>query len=148
MYPPPPYSAQAYPVQPYPVQAPESQIIRSVSSPLAEGAGWMKFLGILSIIAGASQMLSLVGILWGWLPLWMGILLYQAANAAETARLSGDPYALASALGKVKTYFMINGILTLLGMLFACIMLCVMLVLPALGVIPYLLNPSDFNFNQ
>ena len=146
MYPPPPYPAQPYPPQAYPAQAPETQIIRSVSSPLAEGAGWMKFLGILSILAGASQMLSLVGILWGWLPLWMGILLYQAAGDAENARLSGDPYALASALGKVKTYFMINGILTLLGMLFACIMLCVMLVLPALGVIPYLVDPSNFDY--
>jgi hypothetical protein len=146
MYPPPSYPAQPYPPQPYPAPAPDAQIIRSISSPLAEGAGWMKFLGILSIIGGASQMLSLVGILWGWLPLWMGILLYQAANSAETARLSGDPYALASALKNVKTYFMINGILTLLGMLFACIMLCVMLVLPALGVIPYLVEPSNFNF--
>jgi hypothetical protein len=131
---------------PYPAQAPEAQIIRSVSSPLAEGAGWMKFLGILSIITGASQMLSLVGILWGWLPLWMGILLYQAANSAEMARLSGDPYALASALKNVKTYFVINGILTLLGMLSACIMLCVLLVLPMLGVMPFLLDPSNFDF--
>jgi hypothetical protein len=146
MYPPPPYPAQAYPPQPYPAQAPESQVIRSISSPLAEGAGWMKFLGILSILVGASQMLSLVGILWGWLPLWMGILLYQAANSAETARLSGDPYALASALSKVKTYFIINGILTLLGMLFACIMMCVLLILPMLGVIPFLVEPSNFDF--
>jgi len=146
MYPPPPYPAQPYPAQPYPVQAPETQIIRAISSPLADGAGWMKFLGVLSILAGASQMLSLVGILWGWLPLWMGILLYQAAGEAETARLSGDQYALASALGKVKTYFMINGILTLLGMLFACIMMCVMLVLPMLGVIPYMVDPSNFDF--
>lgn len=146
MYPPPPYPPQAYSPQPYPVQSPETQIIRSISSPLAEGAGWMKFLGILSILAGGTQMLSLVGILWGWLPLWMGILLYQAAGAAETARLTGDQYALASALGKVKTYFVINGILTLLGMVFTCIMLCVMLVLPALGVIPYLLEPRNFDF--
>lgn len=66
-------------------QSPESQVVRSVSSPLAEAAGWMKFLGLLSIIAGATQMLSLVGILWGWLPLWMGILLYQSASSVESA---------------------------------------------------------------
>ncbi len=135
-----------YPPQPYPAQAPESQTIRLVSSPLAEGAGWMKFLGILSILAGGSQVLSLVGILWGWLPLWMGILLYQAATAAETARLTGDQYALASALKNVKTYFVINGILTLLGMLMTCIMLCLLLILPALGIIPYLVEPNNFDF--
>jgi hypothetical protein len=72
-------------------------------------------------------------------------LLYQAANSAETARLTGDQYALASALSNVKTYFMINGVLTLLGMLFGFLVLCLLLVLPMLGVIPFLLDPSMFN---
>jgi hypothetical protein len=125
-------------------QSPESQVIRSASSPLAEAAGWMKFLGILSIIAGAFQMLSLVGILWGWLPLWMGILLYQSASSVESARLTGDYQALASAMSNLKTYFIINGVITLLGMFVSFLTLCVLLVLPMLGVIPYLLDPSNF----
>lgn len=125
-------------------QTPESQVIRSVSSPLAESAGWMKLLGILSIIGGASQMLSLVGVLWGWLPLWMGILLYQSASSVESARLTGDYHALASAMRNLKTYFIINGVLALLGILLSLLMVCLLLVLPMLGLIPFLLDPSNF----
>lgn len=121
------------------------QIVRYVSSQLAEGSGWMKFLGLLSIIGGASQVLSLVGILWGWLPIWMGILLFQAAGAAETARLSGDHYALAEALKNVRTYFVINGVLTLLGMVLSFTMVCLLIILPMLGFIPFLFDPSNFN---
>ncbi|MDX9992253.1 MAG: DUF5362 domain-containing protein [Anaerolineales bacterium] len=125
-------------------QSPESQVVRSVSSPLAEAAGWMKFLGLLSIIAGATQMLSLVGILWGWLPLWMGILLYQSASSVESARMTGDYHALASAMSNLKTYFIINGVITLLGIFISFLSICVLLVLPMLGIIPYLLDPSNF----
>ncbi len=126
------------------LQSPENQVIRSVSSPLAEAAGWMKFLGILSIIGGASQMLSLVGILWGWLPLWMGILLFQSASSVESARLTGDYHALASAMSNLKTYFLINGVLTLLAILFSVLTICILLVLPLLGIIPFLVDPSNF----
>lgn len=126
------------------LQSPENQVIRAVSSPLAEAAGWMKFLGILSIIGGASQMLSLVGILWGWLPLWMGILLFQSASSVESARLTGDYHALASAMSNLKTYFLINGVLTLLAILFSILTICILLVLPLLGIIPFLVAPSNF----
>ncbi len=127
----------------YSVQSPEAQVIRSASTPLAESAGWMKFLGILSIIGGVSQALSLVGILWAWLPIWTGFLLYQAASAADTARLTGDHAALATANNHLKTYFMINGILTLLGILIGLAMLCLLVILPMLGLIPFLINPNQ-----
>ncbi|MFO7651171.1 MAG: DUF5362 family protein, partial [bacterium] len=43
-------------------------------------AGWLKFFGIVTIIAGALNALSLVGILWAWLPIWLGVLLVQAGS--------------------------------------------------------------------
>ncbi len=56
------------------------EIVRELSAPLASGRGWIKFLGILSIVSGALGALSIIGILWAWLPIWLGVLLFQAAS--------------------------------------------------------------------
>lgn len=123
----------------------EQKVVRGLSQPLADGAGWMKFLGVLSILAGISQVLSIVGVLFGGLQIWMGVLLFQSASSAEQARATGDAYALSASLGNVKTFFMLNGILALIGILLLCAMLCFLVLLPMLGVIPFLIDPSNFN---
>jgi hypothetical protein len=38
----------------------------------SRGAGWMKFLGVVSILEGALAVLTLWGILFAWLPIWPG----------------------------------------------------------------------------
>ncbi len=123
----------------------EQKIVRGISQPLADGAGWMKFLGVLSILAGVSQVLSIFGLISGGLQIWMGILLFQAASSVEQARATGDAYALSSALGNVKTFFMLNGIIALIGILLLCATLCFLVLLPMLGVIPFLIDPANFN---
>lgn len=125
-------------------QQPEHQIVRGISQSLADGAGWMKFLGVLSIISGIFQVLSLVGVISGGIQIWMGVLLNQAASSAEMARATGDSYALSSALGSVKTYFMINGILTLIGIILACAAVAFLVILPMFGLIPFLIDPNSF----
>lgn len=122
----------------------EQKVVRGLSKSLADGAGWMKFLGVLSILAGVSQVLSIVGLLSGGIQIWMGVLLFQAASSVEQARATGDAYALSSALGNVKTFFMLNGIFALIGILLLCAMLCFLVFLPMLGVIPFLIDPSNF----
>ncbi len=99
------------------------QFVREVSAPLYAARGWMKFLGVLMIIYGALMVLSIVGILICWLPIWIGILLLRAAGSAEMAQLSGDKYQLVEALSKLRTYFTIYGILALIGLVAAAIAL-------------------------
>jgi len=89
--------------------------VSDLALPLSMGKGWMKFVGIMSIIQGAFIALSIIGILIAWLPIWLGILIMQAADAIERAQLSGDAGALKEALGKLKTYFVIQGVLYLVG---------------------------------
>ncbi len=123
----------------------EQKIVRGISQSLADGAGWMKFLGVLSIVAGVSQVLSIVGLISGGLQIWMGILLFQSASSAEQARATGDAYALSSALGNVKTFFMLNGILALIAILLLCAVLFFLVLLPMMDLIPFLIDPSNFN---
>jgi hypothetical protein len=78
--------------------------------------GWLKFLGIMMIIAGALQALTIVGILWAWLPIWMGVILNQAGGRAQGYLDRGDTAAMAEFLGKLKTYFVMMGILLIISL--------------------------------
>lgn len=96
-------------------QATGNPSIQDLSQPLASGKGWMKFVGIVFIIQGALTALTLVGIIIAWLPIWIGVLVMQSASAIERAQLSGDAVALKEALAKLRTYFVIQGVLILVG---------------------------------
>ena len=89
--------------------------IQDLSQPLASGKGWMKFVGIMFIIQGALTALSIVGIIIAWLPIWIGVLVMQSANAIERAQTTGDVAALKEALARLRTYFIIQGVLFLVG---------------------------------
>ncbi len=114
-------------------QAPESspapsggdQVVKDVSSPLFEAKGWMKFLGVLMIIYGIMLIFTIVGILICWLPIWLGVLLFQSAGAVEGAHQMGDKRELHKSLSKIKTYFTIQGILALIGIIVAIISMIV-----------------------
>jgi hypothetical protein len=96
-------------------QASANPAIQDLSQPLASGKGWMKFVGIIFIIHGALLAITLVGIIIAWLPIWIGVLVMQSAGAIERAQLSGDAFALKEALAKLRTYFVIQGVLYLVG---------------------------------
>ena len=127
----------AYPT-PYPVQPAQSQeetqIVRQLSIPIYEARGWLKFLGVLSIIGGVGQALSIVGILIAWLPIWMGVLMFQAGSSIESAGQLGDRFSMLRSLGSLKTYFVLQGVLTLIGIIIVVSSLCIMFLLPLLGI--------------
>jgi hypothetical protein len=126
----------AYPT-PYtapPVQVvQDTRVVQELSMPIYQARGWLKFLGVLSIISGVGGVLSVVGIIFAWLPIWMGVLMFQAGSSIESAGQFGDRFAFLRSMSSLKTYFMLQGVLTLLGIVFAVSMLCIMFVLPLLG---------------
>jgi len=133
-------SAYPYPAPPAPIAVPinsvESEVVREVSMPLYQSRGWLKFVGVLMIIGGIPGIAGLVGIL----TIWQGVLLFQAASSIEMAATTGQKYALSTAIGNLKTFFVLNGVLILVGLILALVMICVAVVLPLLGVslIPFL----------
>ena len=114
--------------------APQDHSIQELSVPIFQARGWLKFLGVLSIIGGIGQALSIVGILFAWLPIWMGVLMFQAGSSIEAASQLGDKFSFLRSLGNLKTYFVLQGVLSLLGIIFAAAVLCIVVVLPLLGV--------------
>lgn len=97
--------------------------------------GWLKFLGIVQIVAGILQAVSIVGIIWAWLPIWMGIILNSAGNKAQEFAENGDPQALADFTGKLKLYFIINGVMMIVSLVAVALSLIILTVLAILGII-------------
>jgi hypothetical protein len=97
-------------------EALESQI-RRVSVPLAAASGWMKFLAVLTI---AGAVLSVVASLWSllivWLPIWSSVLLYAAATRVTNASSTGNETELVAALDRLRLYFLISGVVTLIAL--------------------------------
>ena len=77
----------------------------------------------LLIIYGIITALTLVGIIIAWLPIWMGVLLFQAGSRAESAAVTKQPVELVTMMDKLKVYFIIQGVLAIIGLVSVVIML-------------------------
>jgi hypothetical protein len=123
------------PVAVVPMPAPQDNpMVRELSNPIYQARGWLKFLGVLSIIGGIVQALSIVGIIIAWLPIWMGVLMFQAGSSIDAAGQGGDKFAFLNSLGSLKTYFVLQGVLSLIGIIIALSMVCILVVLPLVGI--------------
>ncbi|MFZ0389521.1 MAG: DUF5362 family protein [Calditrichia bacterium] len=90
---------------------PEAGVLQQIINISSSMTGWLKFLGIMNIIFGAIQAISVVGILIAWIPIWLGVLLLQAGNRITNARLSNNNAQLVEMVDKLRLYFIIQGIL-------------------------------------
>ncbi len=91
-------------------------LVKELSLPLFQSKGWIKLLGVLMIAYGILIALSIVGLIIAWLPVWVGGILLKFASAIEKAQTTGDPAAMAEAMGRLKSYFTIMGVFTLIGL--------------------------------
>jgi hypothetical protein len=105
----------------------QSNVIKEVSAPVFQARGWMKLIGVLSIIVGVLYALTLIGIIFAWLPIWMGVILYQAGSSSEEAYYNGDKYSFLKSMTQLKLYFTIMGITMLIGIILMVIMMIVFL---------------------
>jgi len=112
----------------------EKNIIQEVSDPIYQSRGWLKLIGIVSIVQGILVALSVVGILVAWLPIWMGVVLYRAATSAENAQRNGQKSELTESLNNLKTYFTINGVIMLIGLIILLLSLCGVIVAIVTGL--------------
>ena len=113
---------------------PSEDLVKRLSLKAAGNAGWMKFLGVLSIISGIGLVFSLWGILICWLPIWIGVILFKAAGDAEMAS-RGAPTQLEGFLEKINRYFLIQGILALIWIIIGLVFLFLFGMAAIMGVL-------------
>jgi len=97
----------------------QGDVVRNISIPIHQAKGWMKLVGLVSILQGVLMVVSTFGfgIIFAWLPIWAGVLLMQSAGAVERSYATGDEAQLVLSLSKIKTYFVITGVIALLGVI-------------------------------
>jgi hypothetical protein len=97
---------------------PSDQLVRKLSETASGSSAWMKFLGVMLIIDGVVLAVTGVGLLLCWLPIWLGVILFQAAGDAEMAS-KGAAAKLLDYVQKLNRFFLIQGILALLILVFS-----------------------------
>ena len=75
---------------------------------LSRASGWMKAMGILSIVGGILSAITIVGIIYAWLPIWMGVIVYQAGKSAQIASTNKDETKLMEVVSKIRLFFVIS----------------------------------------
>lgn len=105
-------------------------VVARLAPPLYNAKGWIKLVGIISIIQGVLSILSIWGILICWIPIWMGVLLCSASNQLGIAFNTNDENAFRTSMEKLGTYFKIFGIFII-----------VMLVLGVIGILAAIIIP-------
>lgn len=78
-------------------------------------SAWLKFLGIINIAGGAICAITIVGILFAWLPIWLGVILFQAGDRAYQTQFSPDLMPLLQLLQKLRLYFLVTGVITIIS---------------------------------
>jgi len=91
--------------------------VRELIEPLYRGRFWMQLIGIMLIVSGVITALSIIGIIIAWIPIWAGVVLMQAAGATQRAYSGEDLLEVKHALGRLRIYFTIFGVLLLIWLL-------------------------------
>jgi hypothetical protein len=102
-----------------------------IMDPLYRAKGWIKFVGVLSIIQGVLSILSIWGILICWLPMWMGVLLCRASNHLRAAYETNNDSEIHYSMEHLGTYFRVSGILALVMVGLALIAMIAAILVPA-----------------
>ncbi|MEN8041782.1 MAG: DUF5362 domain-containing protein [Actinomycetota bacterium] len=110
-----------------------TQPAQRIIQPIYESKGWMKFLGILSIVYGVLAALTIVGLVFAWLPIWIGVLLTKSAKKAEEAHRDGNEADAVESLSRIKTMFTIYGVMSIIGLVMTVLYLVVIIGVIASG---------------
>lgn len=104
--------------------------LTDIVQPLYNVKSWLRLVGVLMMIGGILQCLTCIGLLYGWLPIWMGVLLMSTAKAIELAHDTQDASQIVVAQQKLALYFKIMGVLVLLGVVMTLAFMLLMFVAP------------------
>jgi len=90
-------------------------LIKELAQKMQGAYFWMYLVGVLMIIGGVLQAITIVGIVFAWLPIWLGVLLCMAASSLNQANMTGDADRLQQMLARLKMYFVVQGVVSLIA---------------------------------
>jgi len=119
-----------------PLASIESADLERIRSDIKDTRCWLKFLGILFIIDGALDALTVVGIVIAWLPIWIGVILLKADSRAADYAEKASAADLVEYHARLKGYFTLCGIFAIVLLAFVGILLIGGIVALLTGLFP------------
>ena len=118
--------------------------VSAILEPLAKASGWMKLSAIVMFVSAAMQIIGTLGIglIFAWLPIWMGVLVWKAANRANDALMDGSQGSAIAATKALKTYFILVGVLSLIMIIMMVFYVILIFGLGASGMLEGLQQPT------
>ena len=102
---------------------PQSNSGTQLLAPLYAVKGWITFLGVMFIIYGAFQCLSIIGAVIGWIPIWIGIKLNRTADLITQSRESSNDSIAMAATEELGSALKILGIFCLVSLIVIVLMI-------------------------
>lgn len=87
--------------------------IQTLLASLIKNSIWMKILGVFFIVYGVIVCLTLIGLVIGWLPIWIGVLLFSSAKRLDVLKEYDSPEHAIESIEKISLFFKISAIVTL-----------------------------------
>ena len=103
-------------------------------APLYAVKSLIKFLGIMCIIYGIFQCLSIVGAVIGWIPIWIGIKINRTVDLITQSYESGDDSMAMAATEELGSILKIIGIVFLVSLILIVLMIVTYIVIAVLMV--------------
>jgi len=93
----------------------------SVAENIRATVPWLKLMGVVNVIGGALGALTIWGVVFAWLPIWLGVVLLRTAQQAEVWVRSGDPAGLADLTRRLRTCFFVASVAAVVGLVLAAL---------------------------
>ena len=89
--------------------------------PLINNRKWLNIVGVIAIGTGFLYIVSIVGILVCWIPIWLGVLLFQTSSNLEKFELSGNEENATLGLAKLVLFFKFVAIVSIASLVISLI---------------------------
>jgi len=117
--------------------------VRAFAAILAENRKWAKFTGVLLIIYGVLNCITIIGAIWGWVFIWMGTLLNRMVRLADEAKASGSVQGFNEALESASKFFKVSGVMSLIVLILTLLYIGLIVVAIVFGAAASLSGPDN-----
>lgn len=92
--------------------------VQTLLASLIKNSIWLKILGVFFIAYGVILCITIIGAVFGWLLLWLGVLLFSSAKRLDLVEEEGYPEDGIECINKISVFFKISAILSLVYVCF------------------------------
>ena len=99
------------------IEGSDQALVQYLADPIYRARGWMKFLAVLAFIGGGLTAITIIGIVFAWVPILFGVFLWQSATAIDTGYNQVSVEQVHRAHDKLRVLFIAYGILAIVYIL-------------------------------